>query len=158
MRLIHLILLAVLGFGAIILEFFVPSAGLIGIVGGGCVIAGIVFTFKTYGAEAGTLFLIACVITGPVLMFLYFKIFPRSPIGKKLILHRTQNREAGFHTPPELNEGEKGVSTTDLRPSGKIVIDDKEYSVSTEGEYIEKGENVIVTKVEGNRITVQREE
>ena len=50
------------------------------------------------------------------------------------------------------------VGTTDsvLRPSGRAVIDGRVYAVEADGEFVEEGKGVIVTRVRGNRIIVRR--
>lgn len=161
MKLLFNIFLTILGFGAIILEFFVPTAGLIGIIGGGCVITGIVFTYMNYGTMAGSIFLICCAIVGPVILILYFKIFPKSFMGKRLILHKSMKKDEGFVSGEmgiEELTGKSGITETKLRPIGRAEIDDKIYNVTTEGEFIEADKKIYVIKIEGNRIIVSSEE
>lgn len=162
MKLLFNILLAVLGFGAIILEFFVPSAGIIGIIGAGCVITGIVFTYTNYGIMAGTIFLVTCSIVGPIILFSYFKLFPKSFIGKRLILHKKMDKDKGFVSGNADNNirliGCEGVTETKLRPVGRVIISGKLYNVTTLGDFIEKGQTVEVIKIDGNRIVVSQKE
>lgn len=162
MKLVFNICLALLGFGAIILEFFVPSAGIIGIVGTGCVITGIVFTYTNYGLMAGTIFLVACAVIGPFILFSYFKIFPKSFMGKRLILNNKMDKEKGFVSGESENYknllNSKGVTETKLRPIGKALIGDKSYNVTTLGEFINKNTKIKVIQIEGNRIVVTSEE
>ncbi|MDY7030203.1 MAG: NfeD family protein, partial [Spirochaetota bacterium] len=51
--------------------------------------------------------------------------------------------------------GMEGVCLTKLRPAGKIQIGDDIYSVVTDGRWVQPGEKVRVTSVEGNRIVVE---
>lgn len=160
MRLLFNILLAVLGFGAIILEFFVPSAGIIGLIGGGCVITGIVFTYINYGRLAGSIFLLAAAIIGPVILFLYFKLFPKSFVGKRLILHKTFNRDEGFNSgkEDEIKVGDIGITQSKLRPVGTALIRGKFVDVTTEGEFIDSNKDIKVEVIEGNKIIVSQED
>lgn len=160
MKLLFNILIAILGFGAIILEFFVPSAGIIGIIGGGCVITGIVFTYINYGRLAGSIFLLSAAIIGPIILYLYFKIFPTSFIGKKLILHKTFNRDDGFNSGEEkqIKVGDIGITETNLRPVGRAVIKEESTYVTTAGEFINKNVKIKVNEIEGNKIIVSQEE
>jgi membrane-bound ClpP family serine protease len=63
--------LAGAGVLAIIIEFFVPSAGLIGIAGLGSIIASIVIVYRTIGSLVGTIYLrysLCCILSSsPVL-------------------------------------------------------------------------------------------
>jgi membrane-bound serine protease (ClpP class) len=48
-----------------------------------------------------------------------------------------------------------GTTLTPLRPSGKALIEDKEYDVVAQGAFINKGVEVKVVEVEGARIVVR---
>ncbi len=162
MRLLFNIIFALLGFGAIILEFFVPSAGVIGVLGAGFVITGIVLTFTNFGIMAGTIFLIACAIIGPTIMFFYFKLFPKSYIGKKLILNKIMDSSEGYVAGGKDKDDDlldlEGVAVTNLRPIGEAEINNKRYNVTTLGDYIIKKSKIKVIKIDGNTIIVARKE
>lgn len=150
------LILAVVGLASILLEFFIPAFGLIGLIGTGSVIAGIVLAFRI-STTLGSVFLISSLVLIPVLMMIFFRIFPKTFIGKKLILHRKLETEDGYTATADdytVLENKTGFASTDLRPSGTVVIDDKKYSAVTSGEYIERSKNIIVIKTEGSRITV----
>lgn len=150
------LILAVVGLASILLEFFIPAFGLIGLIGTGSVIAGIVLAFRI-STTLGSVFLISSLVLIPVLMMIFFRIFPKTFIGKKLILHRKLETEDGYTATADdytVLENKTGLASTDLRPSGTVVIDDKKYSAVTSGEYIERSKNIIVIKTEGSRITV----
>ncbi|MGC9313367.1 MAG: NfeD family protein, partial [Sediminispirochaetaceae bacterium] len=49
----------------------------------------------------------------------------------------------------------EGTCLTKLRPAGKIQIGEEIYSVVTDGRWVQPGEKVRVTSVEGNRIVVE---
>jgi len=51
--------------------------------------------------------------------------------------------------------GKIAVTDTDLRPSGTVLIDDEIYEAKTEGEFIEAGRGVRVTRVQGRKIFVR---
>ena len=152
--------LCVAGLAAIIVEFFVPAAGIIGVVGFGSIVAGIVLAFLNYGTSVGAIFLIGAVIVTPVVIGLYFKFFQRSFVGKWLILRDSQKKTEGFSSFKQERysdlAGKKGTSLTVLRPSGSAMIDGVKHSVVTGGDFIGKGENVVVSRVEGSRIVVKK--
>ena len=51
----------------------------------------------------------------------------------------------------------EGIATTDLRPAGKVVIDNRHYdAVSQYGDFIEKGTLIIVTKYEATQLYVRK--
>ena len=53
-------------------------------------------------------------------------------------------------------KGKIAVTNTDLRPSGTVLIDNEIYEAKTEGEFIEAGRGVRVTRVHGRKIFVRR--
>ena len=160
MTMIYALLLAIIGLAAIIIELFVPAAGLIGIVGIACIIAGISMSFVTYGTVTGLLFLLAMLILTPLVIILWFKRFPRSMVGKKLILFNPGEKPGEppqTVVPPSPLLHCRGTAVSDLRPSGSAVIEGRKYSVVTGGEYIPRGRNILVQSVNGNRIEVREE-
>jgi membrane-bound serine protease (ClpP class) len=61
--------------------------------------------------------------------------------------------------PAELNLpglGETGIAESDLRPSGKVVWQNRLLDVITEGDYIEAGNRIEFIRIEGNRIVVRK--
>jgi len=52
--------------------------------------------------------------------------------------------------------GKIGVTDTELRPSGTVLIDNEIYDAKTEGEFIEAGRGVRVSRVRGKKVFVIR--
>ncbi len=77
---------------------------------------------------------------------------------KKIALDETQETSKGYisknYSDDLLNM--KGKSFTVLRPSGKVIIEEKIYDASTSGEYIEKNKKIIVTNNEGSSLKVKK--
>ena len=153
------VLLFVIGFIALFLELFVPAAGVIGGAGIICMIIGTVLGYRYLGKAAGTIFLAGTLIGTPAMIVIGLKLFPKTFVGKKLILSHSQQQESGFTSYTEdMYEGlagKTGTSVTPLRPSGMVRIGSKKYSVVTSGEMILKDKQVKVIKVEGSRIVVR---
>jgi len=53
-------------------------------------------------------------------------------------------------------KGKIAVTDTELRPSGTVLIDNEIYEAKTDGEFIEAGRGVRVTRVKGSKIFVRR--
>ncbi len=51
--------------------------------------------------------------------------------------------------------GREALTATPLRPSGAVVLDGERIDVVSEGNYIDRGKDVIIVKVEGSRIVVR---
>jgi membrane-bound serine protease (ClpP class) len=153
---IGLFLAGVLG---IIIEFFVPTAGILGVFGGGVIVWSVVMVYREFGTAYGMVFLGIAIVTAPVLIFFYFKVFPKSIVGRRLILQGKQSIESGYNSVPERtlpSVGDVGRCISALRPSGSVQFECGNLSAITQGEFIETGQRVVVTKIEGNRIHVGR--
>ena len=79
------ILLLLSGFILMVLEFFVPSAGSLGGLSAICLIAAIVMAYSI-GAPAGTSVLLLVLVGVPIVLAGMIKIWPYTPIGKRLFL------------------------------------------------------------------------
>jgi len=55
----------------------------------------------------------------------------------------------------DVKPGDIGIAHSFLRPSGKIMIDNKKIDAITQGEFIEQGTPVIIDKIEQNRVIVK---
>jgi membrane-bound serine protease (ClpP class) len=65
----------------------------------------------------------------------------------------------GYASAPERDSswlGRVGRATTPLRPAGIAEIDGERIDVVSEGEMIEAGTTIVVSRVDGNRIVVRR--
>ncbi len=52
--------------------------------------------------------------------------------------------------------GKRGTSVTTLRPAGRVDIGGTLHEVTTEGDYLDRGQAVVVHKVEGTRVIVRK--
>jgi len=52
--------------------------------------------------------------------------------------------------------GRIAVTNSEMSPKGTILIDDEVYDAETEGEYLDPGRGVKVTRVKGKKIIVKR--
>jgi len=150
------------GFVAIFIELFVPAGGLIGLGGFICMIVAVVFGYKDHGPLAGTVMLLVTAIGTPAAILTGLKIFPRTYVGKKLILKEAQQQETGYtsYTSEKYTDllNAEGITLTTLRPSGMVRIKDERYSVVTEGELVGAGTKIKVIATEGSRIVVRKAE
>ena len=154
-----MVAIVALGLLAILLEPFVPSGGVLAVLGAVGMCVGIGMAYHYQGTGWGTTFFIACLILAPVAAIFAFKIFPHTPVGKRLILKSELSIEDGFQSADVTLEqlaGQEGVTITMLRPVGVARFGDRRVDVVTDGELIEKGERVLVIEVEGSRVVVEK--
>ena len=79
------IMLLLAGLAFIFVELFIPSAGLISIVSGSLLIAGIVVGFNA-GPVAGFSILGLTLVTAPVTVSFLLKVWPHTSIGRRLFI------------------------------------------------------------------------
>lgn len=139
------------GFLLVLFEVFVPG-GVLGSLGAALVIVAIIAGF-VHNPAWGMGLLVASLALGMVGFYLWLKFFPRSPMGKRIILGNDAKDWHGFYGKQSLVGGE-GVSHTPLRPAGVAIVDGQRLDVVTRGERIAANQAIRVIKVEGNRVVV----
>jgi len=153
---VALLVLAVVTF---FLEAFVPSGGLITVVGLCCVGGAIAFAFSMGGANTGVVFVGISIVLVPASLITAFAILRKTPLGRRLTLQSSEKSEDGYVAQDSGQQellGQTGVAISVLRPSGEARIAGRRYDVMTEGELIEQGTEIVVRRVEGNRIVVRK--
>jgi len=149
----------VLGLILCIIEIFQPGFGIFGALGAILLIAGLVIRML----QGGTLLMLFIMIFLIIVVLLgAFMIMVRSM--KYGWLSRSDLVQTGRAVNPTRSDATQdfsflldktGTTTTPLRPSGKALIEGKEYDVIAQGAFINKGVEIKVIEVEGARIVVR---
>jgi hypothetical protein len=87
------------------------------------------------------------------------RFLPRLPFGKRLILETGLAAGEGYASPPETDRswlGKGGIAVSPLRPSGIADVEGERVDVVSDGEFLEAGAQIVVSRVDGNRIVVRR--
>ena len=79
------LILTAAGFLVIFLELFIPSAGVLGLVAGICLVSGIIVGFFDSTAT-GFLVLLAILVMLPIMFAAMIKMWPHTPIGKRILI------------------------------------------------------------------------
>ena len=150
------VLLLLLGFIFFIMDIFLTGFGAAGLAGIILVIWGIVLL--AIDITQLTVALTLSLIGGIILFIIGLKLMSRFKLWNKLTLSDSQQNKEGYVAPDaELGKyvGMEGVALTPLRPAGTAEIDGDRIDVVTEGDFINKGDRVLVYKVEGLRVLVK---
>lgn len=178
----ELAVLLVVGLLFIAIEIFVfPGAIIPGLVGAAMVMAslglamvdrvdlewkwsGLPGTDTWAGIFEGSLISLAVGMVGALgIILLGMRFLPGTKMGNRLVLAGAVPSGASIPASSSPSgEAERfigwtGESTTDLRPSGKGVFQNRLLDVISEGEFIPRGEPLRVIRHEGSRIVVARE-
>lgn len=137
-------------FGA---EIFVPG-GILGTIGALALLAAIISGFFAF-PQHGPAVAIGIIFLAGVAIVLWVKLFPKSRVGQGMTVNSDLSTFKATQEGIDTLQGKTGVASSDLRPSGFCSIDGRRLDVVTSGEMIEKGQNVRVVEVKGNRIVVE---
>lgn len=153
--------LLILGIALVILEAFIPSGGMLGILAAAALVGALVLAFQQ-DDSTGFVFLAVIMVSIPVVIIMGLKMLPKTPFGRKLIL-RTASRltpaKAATAMPVGASEyglllNKTGVTVSPLRPSGVIEIGERRYSAIAECEMIETDRPIRIIRIDGNSIVV----
>jgi membrane-bound serine protease (ClpP class) len=149
------IILFVIGILLLVAELFLPG-GLIGILGFAAIL-GSFFLASENVIHMGISILIAIIISIVASIFMIKVLGKKMSIFKKIILNDSTNTEQGYVSNVNRVDllDKQGVTLTQLRPAGKIKIEDEIIDAVSEGAFIQKDQEVKVIKVEGSRIVVR---
>ena len=144
------------GAGLLFLELFIPGFGLCGISGIVCILVSFYFGL---GGGKDTIPVLAAGLVGiAVLGALFMKLLPKNPLWQKFVLSN-KDHLTGKENHLDLTGyiGKTGTAESLLRPSGVAKINGKIVDVITEGDFIAPGSPVVIVKVEGHKIFVEKE-
>jgi len=149
-----------------VIEILVPSGGIIAVLSGGATIASLVFFFR-YDTTWGLMATLAVMVLAPVAIGFAVKVYPSTPIGRRMILGGGDLQEQLGQREEERKRLERersallaheGVTLADMRPVGSVRIGEKKIEAVAEGGFIAKGSSVRVTGIDGASIRVRQVE
>jgi membrane-bound serine protease (ClpP class) len=150
------LILAVIGIAGILWELHVvPGHGAPGVLGGAFLLLSVLLAFGTPMIFVAMQTVASAIVLTVLLFYVATRIFPENAWIKKLTFAGAQG--ADYVTSSDYSSllGKSGVATTYLRPSGAALIDGQRADVLTQGEFIQQGTPIRVTRVEGARIFVE---
>lgn len=150
------VLLFIVGMGLLVLEIFIPGFGIFGIAGILSIVAS--FYYVLGGNAAALNWLAVSVVAALVIFGLVIKYLPSNPAWNLFVLKDKQENKEGYSGAPDMSQfnGKTGIALTKLRPAGTAMIDGVRIDVVTFGEYVDEGTSIVVAKVEGNKVFVQK--
>ena len=146
-----IIVLLLVGAALLLLETVLPGM-IAGLVGFGCMVAGVVISYNRFGPRTGSVVLLIVLCVLLVAGLLWIRFFPHSRLGQAFVSRRTIGG-LGVERPELVNQ--TGTAVTILRPSGTALINGQRVDVVTEGPLIERGTALKVVAVEGLRVVVR---
>lgn len=145
----------------VVIELFVPSGGMISLISVTCALAGVYCLFR-HSTTWGLAGLGAMLILGPLTLSFALKVWPNTPIGRRMMGDRPEEEVeaeqlAAIKDRERLASlvGAEGIVRTDLRPLGVIEIDGRRYDAISEVSFIRVGTRVRVSVAEANQLRVR---
>ena len=157
----YAVLLAIVGLGLLVAEIFIPSGGLILIA---AVLTFLASVWCAWEAWSETLayfwsFIGALVLLVPAALIGAFYYFPRTELGRRILLEAQSLEELTPFAEEEafLTQliGRTGKTITLLNPGGLVLVDHERLHCESQGMLIEPNTDVEVIAVKGNRLVVR---
>ena len=155
------VLLALAAFVLLTLELFLPSGGMLGVAAALTAIAAL-GCFFAESVALGFAALLGLAVVTPVLLGVGLKIWPHTPVGRRLVLGGEEAEpaeQADAAAPSGLPRvGDRGESVTPLRRVGACRLNGKRVECLAESGMIDAGKAVVVSRVSGNEVFVREAE
>lgn len=148
-----IIVLAIAGILLVIFELVIPG-GILGVIGAGCLVATVVLTFVQYGPGWGIASAGLLAVFGFLMIWVWMKYFHRLPFTRKLVLQGEVGKDEELVEKQSL-VGSTGKCLTDIRPSGRALIDGEKLDVISETGVIDKDSEIEVVDTRGPSVIVR---
>ena len=153
------ILLLLLGISCLVLEMFIPSGGLLGVLAALSIVGAITLAFMS-GPVQGLVMTLFVTMLIPIMLGVAVKFWPETPLGRLILLRRPQGADEvlpqteAYRTINALI-GKRGVAKSVMLPSGVVTVEGKSYDAVSNGLPIEPGQNVRVIGIDTQRLVVR---
>lgn len=147
-----IIILLLVGLLFILLEILViPGVGVAGVLGTVLLVFTIWQTYKIYGFVAGHYTLASTLVFTVLLLYFSFK----SKTWKKMMLNSKIEGKVNTVDEKKLKVGDTGKTISRLAPAGKGLFNGEYYEVHSQGDFIDPGKEIIIVKINYNKIIVK---
>ena len=149
------ILTFIMGITLLALEIFIPSFGIIGIVGIALTGYSVIDSFEN--STTGILILVVSAIAIILTVTIYVKLGFSRDLFDRLILTNTNSRNRGYNSKVDHSKlvGMTGISKTILRPTGRIAIGENVYDAKSMSDFIAKDTEIEVVAIKDGHIIVK---
>ena len=151
------LLLYIAALALALVDLFVPSGGMLLVLATLAALAAVLFGFRS-GNTVGMGMLTLVVATIPIFVFLAIKIWPHTPLGKRIILNLPSSElpAAGGEADP-LQElvGCVLLAETAFLPTGQLRVGHRRFNAMAESGFIEAGSHVRVLSVHERSLVVR---
>jgi membrane-bound ClpP family serine protease len=150
-------LLIALGLALLVAELFLPSGGVLFLACSVCILVGVAMAFVYGDTATGMVTLLGVFVAVPALATLMLYVWPRTPMGRRLILPDQDATVANMPVNLELENlrGRYGRALSDLRPAGVVDFEGRRVDTITEGMMVAAGSWVRCVDVRAGKVVVR---
>jgi membrane-bound serine protease (ClpP class) len=148
------VLLMLIGCVVLVLEVFIPSGGILGVISALSFVGSILIAFQR-GPVTGFAFVMTTVVAVPLVLTMAFRYWPKTRIGKAFLGELPTDEEILPEDPHRALLGRVGIARSKMLPSGAVEIEGQMVDAITHGQPIEPGQYVVVVEVRANRVVVR---
>jgi membrane-bound ClpP family serine protease len=134
-------------------ELLVPS-GLLGVLGGLCLVAGVVTAFVQLGTVGGSAATAIAFVIGAVTLYLEFVLLPKSRLARKFSMTDTVSGRSQPDVADRAVIGREVVAVTTLAPSGFVDLDGKRYEAFSQSGHVAPGARLRIVELDNFRLVV----
>jgi membrane-bound serine protease (ClpP class) len=144
--------------------FLIPGVTVAGIAGIVALIAGLGMTLVGAGATVSVIITALGQVAISILLamagaFAFVRALPSLPFGSRLVLETDMTADRVYASSAESDRrwlGKTGIAISPLRPAGIAEFEGARVDVVSDGDFVDAGSTIVVTRVDGNRIVVRR--
>jgi membrane-bound ClpP family serine protease len=140
-----IIILFAIGIMLLLVEVITPG-GVLGAIGGLCMLAGAIVAFRVYGPAGGFKAVGLAIAVLALGLFIEFRLLPKTKIGKKMFLSAAVTGQSAPDASLDAARlmGRTGEAVTALGPTGLILVDGHRYEAASRSGFIDQGGQVVV--------------
>lgn len=147
-----ILILILAGLLFLLLEMLViPGTTVVGAIGFILIAIGIWQGYASHGTPEGHYLLAGTVFFTVLLIAMSL----RSKTWNRVMLHTEVDGKANVIDENAVKPGDTGKAVSRLVPMGKAFINNEYYEVSTTGEFIDQGTEIVIERIENNKIFVK---
>lgn len=144
----------------VVAELFLTTGGVLLVIAGIADLIGVAMVFMYGDRYLGLATLVAEAVVLPLVAALGFYIWPKTPMGRRLMMRTTDQQHATVAAMPVIQEldalrGRIGKAVSVLRPSGVVEFDGRRVDCLSEGVLIEPDTWVRCVDVKAGRVLVR---
>ncbi len=147
-----LMVLCLLGTLFVSIELFAPGFGIFGILG--TIIFVVVGVLAVAYFDLGIMFFVTTLVLCALMGYIFYLMFKKFGLEKYIVLE--ENLDEKLETQLKVKIGDEGVALTDLKNFGNAKFNSNIEEVFSPTEYIERGNKIVITEIENNKIIVNK--